>query len=214
MFSRMEEHSKPGDYVADTPSGYSAVQYPDWMDKHMEDITESLTEHTDEEDYKADGPGQAYTAVPYDVSNLQWEVRSTYGAREYEDTFDAMKDIIHEHSDETEYIEDGPGRAYTAVPYDVNNLQWEVRSTMGVIDPTETPDGIAKTMHSNSHPPGYVSDSPKGYEAVEVQLKKSTLGEADEEDDVDNMKARHMAHSDSDQYVADAPKSVHMEYSD
>jgi len=160
-----------------------------------------MAQHSDEDQWKSDAP-KGYHA-PFEQKNLQL---GKWGEVAEEDSVDHLKEIIMDHSDEKEYLEDGPSRAYQAVPYDVVTAQL---NKWGEVAEEDTPEFLKATMATHSNTGAYQSDEPKGYKAVappeEADLQMTKWGEVSEEDSVDAFKEMLSENSDEDEYLADGP---------
>ena len=149
----------------------------------------------------------------HQVHHKQRQEERKWGVIEEEDTTAYQHAIVDASSNEVEYQADAPV-GYEAVhikdSYPTNTLfVQKTNKKWGEIDEEDTPEYLKDQVFKHSHPPGYVADSPKGYEAVEdVQLRarQGKWGEVDEEDTTDYLKDVIMDSSHEEDYVTSAPK--------
>jgi len=149
--------------------------------------------------------------------------RSKWGEPDYEDTVDGFKDMLGENSNEDEYLDDGPGKAYQAIPYDITTALLKIEERKwGEVAEEDTPGYLKNMIAGNSNSDEYKHDEPKGYQTLAHPVEKSNLqvspteavpgrskwGVVEYEDTFDWVKDMISDHSNEEDYVGAAPKTV------
>ena len=160
--------------------------------------------HSNEAAYRADAP-KGYEAAFSAVQLRKW------GEVDPEDTFDAVKEIISAHSNEKEYLDDGPKIHREVIQYDpvvaAQKKSVKEEKKWGEVAFEDSPAGVHHAMARDTDEKSYQNDEKTGGVPfkINVMLGKDRWGEIAEEDKPKALQDMVDANSNEGDYVGDTP---------